>query len=66
MRTDASNTKAETARVVREGLDGQAQALSGVSIDEESINLLMFQRQYQAAAKYISIIDETLKTLLAI
>jgi flagellar hook-associated protein FlgK len=37
-----------------------------VSIDEESINLLMFQRQYQAAAKYISIIDETLKTLLAI
>ena len=66
VRTDASNTKAETARVVREGLDGQAQALSGVSIDEESINLLMFQRQYQAAAKYISIIDETLKTLLAI
>ncbi len=66
VRTQASNTKAETARVVREGLDGQAQALSGVSIDEESINLLQFQRQYQAAAKYISVIDETLKTLLAI
>ena len=45
--------------------ESQVQALSGVSIDEESINMLTYQRQFQAAAKYISTIDETLKTLLA-
>ena len=44
----------------------QVQAVSGVSLDEESINLLTFQRQFQAAARFIAVIDETLQTLLSI
>ncbi len=39
---------------------------SGVSIDEESINLLNYQRQYQGAARYISVIDEMTQTLLSL
>ena len=42
------------------------QAVSGVSLDEEVINLLTFQRQFQAAARFIAVIDETLQTLLSI
>ena len=64
VRTQAANTKAESATLVRESLDAQIQATSGVSLDEESINMLSYQRQFQAAAKYIATIDETLQTLL--
>jgi flagellar hook-associated protein 1 FlgK len=51
---------------VRESIDSQIQATSGVSLDEESINMLSYQRQFQAAARYIATIDETLQTLLTI
>jgi flagellar hook-associated protein 1 len=61
----AAKAKGESTRLVRESLGAQIQSVSGVSIDEESINLLMFQRQFQAAARYIATIDQTLQTLLS-
>lgn len=66
VRTQAANTKAESSRLVRESLDAQVQATSGVSLDEESINMLSYQRQFQAAARFVATIDETLQTLLTI
>ena len=66
VKTQAANTKADSTRLVRESLDAQTQATSGVSLDEESINMLSYQRQFQAAARYIATIDETLQTLLSI
>jgi flagellar hook-associated protein 1 FlgK len=51
---------------VRVSLDSQLQAMSGVSIDEESINMLSYQRQFQAAARFISTIDETIRELLSL
>jgi flagellar hook-associated protein 1 FlgK len=64
--TDAAGAATESARLVRESLFTQMQAVSGVSLDEESINLLTFQRQFQAAARFITVIDEALQTLLSI
>lgn len=58
--------RADATRLVRENLDAQRQALSGVSIDEESINLLNYQRQYQGAARFISVVDEMTQELLAL
>lgn len=66
VKADAANAAVESSSLVRESLDAQIQAVSGVSLDEESINLLTFQRQFQAAARFISVIDETLQTLLSI
>ena len=66
VRTDAANAGVESAQLVRESLYSQVQAVSGVSLDEESINLLTFQRQFQAAARFISVIDETLQVLLSL
>ncbi len=66
VRTEAANEAVDSTRLVRESLDAQIQAVSGVSLDEESINLLQFQRQFQAAARFINVIDETIQTLLAI
>tara|TARA_Y100000589_G_C27192129_1_gene645231 strand:+ start:2745 stop:4430 length:1686 start_codon:yes stop_codon:yes gene_type:complete len=53
------------AAMVRDGLSAQVQSVSGVSIDEESINLLTYERQYQAAARYLEVLDETVQTLLS-
>jgi flagellar hook-associated protein 1 FlgK len=66
VRTDAANTRLQGASLVRDSLDAQNASISGVSLDEEAIDLLSYQRQFQAAARYLSIIDETLKSLLSI
>tara|TARA_R110000782_G_scaffold13976_14_gene40995 strand:+ start:2434 stop:4152 length:1719 start_codon:yes stop_codon:yes gene_type:complete len=55
---------ADAASIVRESLESQRAAVSGVSIDEESMNLLNFQRQYQAAAQVVQIAQSMYDTLL--
>jgi flagellar hook-associated protein 1 FlgK len=45
-------------------LTGQKLAASGVNIDEETINMLGYQRAYQAAAKYIATLNELLQILV--
>ncbi|MEX2218490.1 MAG: flagellar hook-associated protein FlgK [Phycisphaerales bacterium] len=62
--TDGARSQSQASTVVRDSLEAQRAAVSGVSIDEESINLLTFQRQYQGAARYISIVDELMQTLI--
>jgi flagellar hook-associated protein 1 FlgK len=57
---------ADAAGLVRESLDNQRAGVSAVSIDEESISLLEFQRQYQGAARVISVADQLTQELLAI
>ncbi|MHC4965243.1 MAG: flagellar hook-associated protein FlgK [Planctomycetota bacterium] len=65
VKTAAANLTADSSALVRDSIGAQIQAVSGVSLDEESINLLTFQRQFQAAARFIAVIDETLETLLS-
>lgn len=62
----AANTRVASTQLVRESLEAQRGGISGVSIDEESLNLLSFQRQYQGAARFISVVDEMLQTLIAL
>ena len=66
VKTDAASLAVQSSTLVRQSLDAQIQSISGVSLDEEAINLLLFQRQFQAAARFIAVIDETIQTLLSI
>lgn len=61
-----ARTKVDSTGQVRQSLDAQRAAISGVSIDEESINLLTFQRQYQASARFISTVDELTQLLISL
>ncbi len=61
-----ARTNADAGQIVRQSLEAQRASLSGVSVDEESINLLNFQRQFQGAAQVISTADELLQTLISI
>ncbi|MCE1246664.1 MAG: flagellar hook-associated protein FlgK [Firmicutes bacterium] len=47
-------------------LQESKEGVSGVSIDEEMIKMLQFQRGYQAGAKLASVVDEMLQSLLQI
>jgi flagellar hook-associated protein 1 FlgK len=45
-------------------LDNYRESISGVSLDEEMINLIKFQNAYAAAAKLVSTADEMMQTVL--
>lgn len=62
--TASAKNAAEAAAAVNETLTTQREALSGVSLDEEAINLIKEQRAFQGAARVISAVDEMIKTLL--
>lgn len=51
--------------IIREGLTSQQQSFSGVNVDEEVIDLILFQRAFQASARFLTVIDEMYQTLLA-
>jgi flagellar hook-associated protein 1 FlgK len=58
--TDDRNSRQEIVRQV----DALRDAVSGVSLDEEAMNLLKFQRAYEANARFFQVIDSTLETML--
>lgn len=64
--SQAATTKAQSSSLVRQNLEAQRAAISGVSMDEESINLLNYQRQYQGAARFITVVDQMTQTLLGL
>lgn len=45
-------------------LSNYRESISGVSLDEEMVNLVQFQHAYQAAAKLITTVDELLVTVI--
>lgn len=62
--SQAAASRADASALVRDNLEAQRSAISGVSLDEESINLLNYQRMYQGAARFITVVDELTQTLL--
>ncbi len=56
----------DAAVALNKTLTQQMQAVSGVDMDEELMNLMKFQSSYQASAKIITTVDQMLNTLLSI
>jgi flagellar hook-associated protein 1 FlgK len=44
--------------------EAQRDSVSGVSLDEEAINLLQYQKAYEAAARFLRVADEMTQTIL--
>lgn len=59
---DASKNEHQSLMVQ---LQNRKQATSGVSIDEEAVQILQFQRAYEASARLIKTVDELLQVTLA-
>ena len=62
--TDAAKSDAQSAEAIRQTLSAHREALSGVSLDEEGLNLIRYQRAYQAAARVVSTVDDLLQEVL--
>lgn len=54
----------EDQSAISQFIRNQRDAVSGVSVDEEMSNLIMFQKAFQASARLISMTDEMLATII--
>lgn len=66
--TTAAGAKsdAEAAQAVQDTLQSQRESLSGVSLDEEAVNLIRQQRAFQGAARLITVVNEMMDTVLGL
>ena len=56
--------QSQNQQVLVDHLQQQRESVSGVSLDEESTNLIQYQRAYQAAARVVNVVDSMLDTLI--
>lgn len=54
----------ENSTTLAQSIDRQRMAVSGVSLDEEAVNLIKYQHAYQAAARAMTVVDEMLDQLI--
>lgn len=59
-----ATTELNASNAMLQQLQQQQASVSGVSLDEEAANLLLYQRAYQAAARAISAVDQMLQTAI--
>jgi len=62
--SSVSRAVAEGFRVFQQSVEAKRISLSGVNIDEEAINMISYQRAFQASARVVSTISELLDTLV--
>lgn len=65
-RISRASQQQQADTVVLESLQAQQQSVSGVNTDEEAINLLAYQRAYQGSARFLTVVDELMQTLLSL
>jgi flagellar hook-associated protein 1 FlgK len=58
------NRRVEVQDAILQQLDGARESEAGVNIDEEMTNLVSFQHAYSAAARYVTVVDDMLETLI--
>lgn len=55
---------AETSGTVKATIDNQREAIKGVSLNEETVNLLKYQKAFEASSRVITALDEMLDTII--
>ena len=55
----------DSQTVLVEHLYNRREAISGVSLDEEMVDMIRFQQAYAAAARIVTAMDEALETIIA-
>ncbi|RKD24242.1 flagellar hook-associated protein FlgK [Ammoniphilus oxalaticus] len=60
IRSQQASRMANNSDVLLNQIDLQRQSVSGVSLDEEMVNMIRYQQAYNAAARFVTTIDEVL------
>jgi flagellar hook-associated protein 1 FlgK len=61
----AAKTASEATQGVLQTLEAQRESISGVSLDEEAVNLMREQRAYQGAARLITAVNDMMDAVLS-
>jgi len=59
-----STRQYETQNSITNSVDAARDSVSGVSLDEEMTNMVRFQHSYNAAAKYLTVLNDTMDSLM--
>lgn len=54
----------QSQEMLKDQIENQREAVSGVSLDEEMTNLIKYQRSFEAAAKVVRVVDEIMQTVI--
>lgn len=65
-RASAAVTSVKATEAITMALSAQRESISGVSLDEETIALLSLERSFQAAARYVSVVDQLIEEMLGL
>ncbi len=63
---NAAENGLQTQAAILSQATAQREAVSGVSLDEEAVNLLQYQKAYEAAARFLKVADEMTQTILSL
>ncbi len=61
---EKSKLEFDTTKQMAENMKNLQQSISGVNLDEEMANLVMFQHGYNASARVVSVMDRMLDTII--
>src|SRR5690606_14332788 len=66
MAADADNVRSEKAsqKTIMDGFDERLSSVSGVNLDEELANTILYQNAYSASARIITVTNELFDTLI--
>lgn len=53
-----------TAESVTESIDNQRESIKGVNLNEETVNLIKYQKAFEASSRVITALDEMLDTII--
>jgi len=56
----------QAADAITLSLQAQSESISGVSLDEETVQLLRLERAFQGAARYTSVVDRMMQEMLSL
>jgi len=63
---NAARAGQQAADSILTSLQAQRESISGVSLDEEAIQLVKFERGFQGAARYVSVVNNLIDEMLAL
>ncbi len=66
VRAQTAERNNDAQEILRDQIEAIRAQVSGVSIDEEMINLIKFQRGFEAASRLIRVTDDMMETLLSL
>ncbi len=66
IQANAAENDSAAASAVYDSLVSQRESVSGVSLDEEALNLSVYERAFQGASRFLTVVDSMTQELLTI